>query len=418
MGKIDKWINNPQVLKTKGKYIDWKNSLGAVVNIHYLDNDYDIKLVDFFVDNGISYFKIEYNNNIFTTPAKSIKYCKIGDIVTSKVTVKDFLEKTNYIIDENCFNSELDLNNFLQLKSKTDQKTFFICKYCGKRQKKLMAPRELYEEKSNRHRSCEFCGRGVSYPERIMSNLLELKDVNFIKQASSKTYSWIGKYKYDFLLYDKNILIETNGKQHYDSNGFKRSLEEEQKNDSAKKELALKNNMTYYEIDCRYSDFNFIKSSIEKSGLLEYLGIVLSNEEWEKIKKESETNYFYSIIDFWEKGTKTSKDIDLLGEIFKTTRSNIIRQLKKANNLGLIIFNTDFLKEERIKKAGNSNKINKYKCELNGEVVILSSYNEIKEYFNLPSCKIVEKLVKTGEKYKDAKNNYPHIKGLSITKIN
>ena len=73
--------------------------------------------------------------------------------------------------------------------------------------------------------------------------------------------------KLDIYLPDYNCIIETNGMQHYNHNNNKIfNSDKIKQNDEEKKRIAIKNGITnYYVIDCRYSEIEYIKNSIQKN---------------------------------------------------------------------------------------------------------------------------------------------------------
>lgn len=158
--------------------------------------------------------------------------------------------------------------------------------------------------------SCPSCSSGISYPERFVAILLGMLKVDYKTQASSNTFEWCGKKRYDFYIPSLNMIIETHGRQHYEeigsfSNG---TLEEEQLNDRHKKEMATANGIDkYIELDCRYSDFEWIKKTVLSSDLAKFFN--LEAITWENLRKDIAMNDQYDKIkdccDFYN----TNRDI-------------------------------------------------------------------------------------------------------------
>ena len=127
-----------------------------------------------------------------------------------------------------------------------------------------------YEEEKEAYCSINKMG---SFSERYMDALLTSLRVEFTREA---VFSWskgkdgkTGEKRYDFFLPNQMAIIEMNGAQHYEK-GFEgiggRTLEEEQKNDELKKNLALANGIRHYiVIDARKSKETFLQESISKS---------------------------------------------------------------------------------------------------------------------------------------------------------
>lgn len=96
--------------------------------------------------------------------------------------------------------------------------------------------------------SCPHCHKQESLGERHIANYFLKKNIPFQREAVLKNGS---RQRFDFLLEKNNniIAIEYQGKQHYEeSNFFKASLEEIQKNDERKRQYCRENNIILYEI--------------------------------------------------------------------------------------------------------------------------------------------------------------------------
>ena len=239
------------------------------------------------------------------------------------------------------------------------QKIEVTCPYCGR--KKKCRINHIYRNKSI---GC-ICGDGVSYPEKFIYSVLEQLNIKFKTQYSPK---WLNsKQKYDFYLSDYNTIIETHGEQHYRYTGFNRTLEEEQKNDKIKEELALNNGIkNYIVIDCRKSEINWIKEQILNSELANMFN--LSNINWEECHKFACSNLVKVICDYWHKHREingediTTKDV---GEVFGLSRSAIRIYLKQGNELNWCNYNGKEENKRSGKVNGGQNKQLIYCPELN-----------------------------------------------------
>lgn len=202
------------------------------------------------------------------------------------------------------------------------------CPKCNVIKKSTLSLYVLHKTKSI---GCD-CSDGMSYPEKFMMNVLDQLNINYTRQYNHLDSSWCGKYRYDFYLSDNNIIIETHGGQHYIESGFTITLEEQQKRDKQKKELALKNGINeYIVIDCRCSNKDFIKNSILSSKLIKYYDF--SNVNWSDANKNAMNNLVKEICEFYE----VNKDKMLLkniAEIYNVSRDTIRRYLCKGSKLG------------------------------------------------------------------------------------
>lgn len=182
---------------------------------------------------------------------------------------------------------------------------------------------------------CDKCSDGISYPEKFMMSLLDLLHINYHKEYSP---NWANGKIYDFYLSDYSCIIETHGIQHYEESNRGRDLIVEQANDLYKKELAMKNGVTYYfVIDCRYSHLEWIKSHIISSGLLSFLDVANNSIDWTLCGREAMSSKIVVVANLWNMGKPMSEII----EIMKLTKTTIRAYLIKASNVGLCDYNKD-----------------------------------------------------------------------------
>lgn len=176
---------------------------------------------------------------------------------------------------------------------------------------------------------CPICSKGISIPEKIMSNVLKNSNVEFIYNRS---FEWSDGRQYDFYLPEYNLIIETHGDQHYRETGRKgaRILAEEQENDRYKEQLARENGIEHYiVIDCRRSEFEFIKNNIEKSNLINLLPKLNLDMRF-TIKNEN----LIRSCELWSEGMESTVQIgEVLGIGKGTVRSLLLlgTELGKCN---------------------------------------------------------------------------------------
>lgn len=177
---------------------------------------------------------------------------------------------------------------------------------------------------------------------------------------------------------NEQYIVETHGIQHYEQSNKGRSLEEEQKNDRFKKELALKNGIkeeNYIVIDCRYSDLEFIKRNILYSSLSNFYD--LNKINWDKVEGFALSSRVKEACDSWNGGIHNTTQI---GVIMKLNRSTISNYLKKGNELKWCEYNSI---EERIKgiEKGfiNAKKSNEKSVEIFKDGISLGVFLSIME---------------------------------------
>ena len=242
---------------------------------------------------------------------------------------------------------------------KSGKKIDCQCIYCG--DKKKMTISKLVD----RGFSCNRCGDGISYPEKLMYSLLKELNIKFIFQYSPE---WAKPKRYDFYFEYNNerILVETHGRQHFEDGGINtkwESLEYQRKNDKLKKDLALANGIkeeNYIIIDCRESNLDFIKNNILKSQLKNLLNF--STICWDNVEKSISNNLVKEVCNYWNENYENVTTTDV-GKIFNLTGTTIVKYLKKGtkNNWLNIPYNG---KIENARSQGLKNSLgNHYKAK-------------------------------------------------------
>lgn len=207
--------------------------------------------------------------------------------------------------------------------------------------------------------NCSTCSHKIKYPERFMIALLNQLGVEF---DHDKPLVWSKNKRYDFYLPEYNLIIETHGGQHYDG-GFEwiggNSLEEEQCNDKYKYEMAMSNGINkYIIINCRRSNFNFIKNNILNSELANLFD--LSIVDWNSIDTKLKMNLIQNIADDWIKLSNSR----LVAKNNRISLKKVNEYLLKATELGYCGYNRNndlYLRENMILKLDdNYNILDKY----------------------------------------------------------
>lgn len=134
--------------------------------------------------------------------------------------------------------------------------------------------------------------RGGSFPEKFMSSLLNLLNIDFSREMvfkwSDASFHNKGQKRYDFYIPSLEAIIEVHGAQHF-QRGFEfcggRTLEAEQANDQYKEQLAKKNGIRYYVvIDASYSAPAYLIKSISNNDDFTRL-FNLKNVDWDNVCK-------------------------------------------------------------------------------------------------------------------------------------
>lgn len=220
----------------------------------------------------------------------------------------------------------------------TARKFKFKCPDCGNI--------EMYNVSKviSRGFSCKFCSDGISYPNKFMINLLYQLKLNceISSFEKEKKFNWCtfpsfkDKNKltygiYDFVINEKNIIIEMDGGLGHGNCVFSKaqtSIEETIYNDKMKDILANKHGYKVIRVDCNYNDnkFNYIYKNI----LSCFNDIFnLDNIDWDYIKEKSNKNKVKEACDMWNSGLKIISISNALG----IKRGTISKYLKLGNEL-------------------------------------------------------------------------------------
>ncbi len=273
--------------------------------------------------------------------------------------------------------------------SKCSSKSFYFkCDACGKISNK---PSSLSDVYTYRYR-CRYCSDGISIPEKFIQDILNQKVINFEAQ---KSFDWSrniniedkisSKVKiYDFYLPNINVIIEAQGRQHFQETGRRgrrsRNLKEERINDKLKRELALLNGIeekNYIVIDCRNSELAWLKENITKS-----LGNILdlSNVDWNKAWEESQNSLCVKAWELWNSGIRSTKKIS---EILNIDRSTTINYLKKGKNVNKCDYDSQSIKQQVAKQQGYKNGKSVFLIDKNNKKKKFTSLKDLYIYLNI-----------------------------------
>lgn len=210
----------------------------------------------------------------------------------------------------------------------SDHKVHWKCPFCKKIN--FTAIKNLT---SNKPTGCQFCGDGVSYPEKILYNVFSFVSDTFEKH---KCFEWSEGRAYD--AFDMNIFTEIHGSQHYIKSFEKcggRTLEEEIENDKYKHKLAInnhKNIVDYVVIKAYPETFDNIKQAILNSKLTKYYNF--SKVDWDYVRKQAESSL---VVEVGERYNIDSS-IQNLSEYFQIDKSTVYSYLRKATKLEICNF--------------------------------------------------------------------------------
>ena len=263
----------------------------------------------------------------------------------------------NTIYDKTPWMIELGVSeeNAKKYTPNSNESIYVTCPYCEKSKKCII--NNIYKTRSI---GCN-CSDKAKYTEKFVFNMLAQLEIDFIWQLTKGDFKWCGKYRYDFYFEYNNekYIIEANGIQHYKETNRGRSLEEEQRNDKLKYELAINNGIkpeNYIVIDFRESTLEWGKEHILTSKLNELFD--LSNIDWNKCEEYALKNIIKEVCDYWKERREINKEditATYLSKIFKLNRNTIRSYLKKRTELGWCNYDPD---EERNKNSSKNGKKN------------------------------------------------------------
>lgn len=292
------------------------------------------------------------------------KYCRNNDTHKLDSIGYKFPDLAKMIV------GDIDISS---ISPQSNEKYHLKCPDCGHISKHKVQICNLV----NQGYSCKLCGDGIFTPEKFMYNILLNLGIDFHNRIAFK---WSNNKIYDFYIPSLNIIIETHGGQHYfDRTSFKSTnLKEQQENDNYKYNLAIKYipKENYYVIDCRSSDFDFLKSNVVKTlnNILDF-----SNVDWNLVWKNSQKSFAKISWDLWNSGLKNSMNI---ANELKLSRHTIIKYLKNGTKLGFCDYNP----KEEMRKSALTNACNnqKLKCTLpNSEIKYFNSIAKLLKDFNI-----------------------------------
>lgn len=219
-------------------------------------------------------------------------------------------------------------------------KTDWICPICG-----AMVKNKSPYTVNFKSLSCPICGKTKSYPNRFMYSLLLEAGIKF---NDEKIFKWSDNKRYDFYLPEQKIIIEMQGKQHYDKDFFE-PCEKVIKNDEYKKSLALRNGIQeskYLQIDARYSEFDYILEHIKESVLSSVIDLDKIN--WKRVLTRIEINPLKEACSIWDSG---NRDIQSIADIIGYHMSTTSQFLRKGEILGITTYTINESNEIGFEKA-------------------------------------------------------------------
>lgn len=217
-----------------------------------------------------------------------------------------------------------------------------ICPVCGT----PTGERTIYDLSQHRIR-CPVCGKGSSYPNRFMFNLLRKLNID---SRTEVTFDWCVfpddknvlrniNGRYDFVLDNSKTIIEMDSGLGHGKNVHSKAnttQESDLYKDRQKELLAAQHGYSVIRVNCEYygheDKYAAVKQGILKSRIP--LIIDLSNVDWDEIDWMSQSNLLKDICDCYLDGYSVSEIAELYGLTIPTIRV----YLHKGEDCGLCTY--------------------------------------------------------------------------------
>ena len=202
------------------------------------------------------------------------------------------------------------------------ESVLFKCPECNR--KKLMKSGDLIRYGI----TCPTCSKGTSYPELFFMSYLEAKNIEYEYQVKFDNLE--GRiFDFSITIDNKDYLVECNGLAHYDkqANSGVWDYEYTKQSDRDKEKYCNDNNINLIWLDCRKSDFSFIKQTIKNNNVLPDI----NNKDIGNMLKIIEKNRRYPVAEIIELYTKKGLSTIQIGEKFKLSHATIGNILKRNN---------------------------------------------------------------------------------------
>lgn len=252
------------------------------------------------------------------------------------------------------------------------KKVNLICPDCGER--RIMHMFDLSRLGFN----CQVCGQYISYPNRLIRNVMKWFDAEVDCLQYEWSQRWTEKQRYDvyFEINNQKYVIEMQGRQHYENGWYSgEPLDAIVCRDKNKLRLAIEHNIIPIIIDARKSDDRFIIHNICSSLLSEIFD--LSIVDWEQCKVDAAKNIIKQVCDYYCKNPNIS--ITNLAKEHHIHKVTAMRYLKIGNEFGWCMYSTGMSNEKH--KQRMSKRINVF----DRQMMLVCTYNSVSECAKLLS---------------------------------
>lgn len=325
--------------------------------------------------NSKKFVNVRHNKcgTIFSIQAYKLS-CKNGNVKCPCEYGKRFNKDVNsiYATDKDFAKLLANPKDAFKYTIHSSAKVDFTCPQCGS-----IIKNKRVADVYRRGITCRHCSDNMPFAERLMYSLLEMKSdmLDNGQFIFDKTFEWSQRKEYDFYfcINKTPYIIEMNGEQHYierKNSKICSDLSYQKENDSFKKNLAITNGIiegNYIQIDCRKSDYVFIKDNIVHSKLFEILK--LHNFDWNTCFQRSARSLLVKVAKLWNSGIN---DIETLKKQTGLSNTTVYKFLCRGRDIGLC----------------NYENIVKTKVRCINDNIVFNSIVEAGNYYNIKSNNI------------------------------
>lgn len=342
------------------KKINWKYEIGDIIK----DEKRNMTIIDREMrGNSWQYYKYHCNIDgneewVFERHLNKGIGCNVCSNTKAMLGVNTIWDTDRYLVTDYGLDEEFAKTHSVG----TTEKGEFTCKDCYNI--RLCLPKNVKNTKSI---GCSCSDKYCSYSEKFIYSMLKQLNMDFEFQLTKDNFKWINTYKYDFYIPNLDLILETHGSQHgkfitsgeltlvkkvKGFNGLRNK--NEIKNDADKCWLAYNNEVDkYIQLDCYYSDIDYIKNSILNSELSSIFD--LSGIDWNKCEEFALKNIVKEVCDYWYKHREINKE-DIFAsdmvKIFNISINTIREYLKKGTKLGWCNYNPEEEKNNSHRNIG------------------------------------------------------------------
>lgn len=209
--------------------------------------------------------------------------------------------------------------------------------------------------------NCNRCGDGFSIPNKFLYSLFKELNLNLNLKTEKSFKNSI--YRYDLYVESdtQSYTIEAHGIQHYKESNLFENLSKQKSTDKIKREFSDSLNYIHIEIDCRLSEFEYLKEQFIKS-LTPYFN--LSNINWIKIYNYCTKSLLIESCNIRKSSNNTISPNEIAKEL-NINNITVRKYLKIGNNLNLCVYSPRKIYEKVVQYSKNYILINEYDSIIN-----------------------------------------------------